>query len=445
MNAFKNSLDNPSLQTLFNGHPGLQVDQNKGLLFKEANLTEIANQVGTPTWVMSADILQTRYRRLVEAFINEQLNISIHYAIKANGHLAVLDLLAKEGAGADIVSGGELKRALAANIAPAKICFSGVGKTEEELRLALQEHVGQINVESREELQMLSRIAQDMNEVAPICLRINPDVDAGTHHKITTGLAENKFGIAYQQAIEIYTEAHQLPNLKPLGYAVHIGSQITTQTPYRKAFSRMVELITQTREKGLSVEVLDCGGGFGITYFNEKESNPQQIASLMKSKLGSLDIQLYIEPGRWLAGPAGILLSRVILRKNNGQDAAPFIIIDAAMNDLIRPTLYEAWHGILPVEASTYKNNVEECHIVGPVCESGDTFARYRQLPILQPGNIIAILDTGAYGSVMSSTYNARPFAAQVMTKGDQYAIIQQRQSIEATWENEIIPFQKTK
>lgn len=439
MTSFLQSLP-ASIQTLLQTHPDLTFDKTKGLLFGQASLQTIATQYGSPTWVINADILQARYQKLDQAFKAEQLDVSIHYAMKANGHLAILDLLAKEGAGADIVSGGELLRALKAGISPAKICFSGVGKTEAELNLAVETQIAQINVESREELHLLSKIAQKIGKNAAVCLRINPDVDAKTHHKITTGLAENKFGIAYKQAITVYKEAHNLPNITPLGFDVHIGSQISSTDPYRQAFVKMVELIKEARAQGLSVSTLDCGGGFGISYNDEKEANPTDIAALMKEILAPLDLKLGIEPGRWLIGPAGILIGQVVMHKDNGPDAPPFIIIDAAMNDLVRPAMYDAWHGILPINPEIYQRPYHAVNIDGPVCESSDIFARNRLLPNLQPGDFVAILDAGAYGSVMSSTYNARPMAAQIMSHGEQYALIQQRQSIEDLWKDELIP-----
>lgn len=429
-----------TIQTLLQTHPDLTIDETKGLLFGQTSLQEIATEYGSPTWVINADILKARYQKLDQAFKKEQLNVSIHYAMKANGHLAVLDLLAKEGAGADIVSGGELLRAIKAGISPSKICFSGVGKTETELRLAIETEIAQINVESREELQLISRIAQDIGKNAAICLRINPDVDAKTHHKITTGLAENKFGIAYKQALSVYKEAHELPNITALGFDVHIGSQISSTDPYRQAFVKMSALIKEARAQGMAVSTLDCGGGFGISYHDEKEACPTEIAALIKEVLAPLELKLGIEPGRWLIGPSGILISQVIMHKDNGSDAPPFIIIDAAMNDLVRPAMYDAWHGILPINADIYKRPCKSLNIDGPVCESSDVFARNLLLPTLQPGDFIAILDAGAYGSVMSSTYNARPMAAQIMSYGKQSALIQPRQSIEDLWKDELVP-----
>lgn len=430
-----------TLETLFKTHPNFRIDPDKGLLFGDIPLQPIAENHGTPIWVINADILIQRYHRLSSAFQQKKLDVSIHYAMKANDHLAVLNLLAKEGAGVDIVSLGELKRALHVGIDPQKICFSGVGKTREEITLAIEKQIGQINVESREELHLISEIAQELDKKAAICLRINPDVDAGTHHKITTGLAENKFGIAYEQALTVYAEAHQLSHIIPLGFDVHIGSQISSTSPYEKAFLRMVDLIHQARKANMNVSVLDCGGGFGISYYDEKEADPEAIATLMQTVFSGLNIRLSIEPGRWLIGPAGILISQVIRKKENGPDASPFIIINAAMNDLVRPAMYDAWHGILPIQAEIYRRPLKATNIDGPVCESSDIFARNRLLPELKENDFIAILDSGAYGHVMSSSYNARPRIAQFMIKNGKIHQITPRQPIESIWDNEIIPF----
>lgn len=427
-------------QTLLQTHPDFIIDEKKGLCFGKVPLQSLTDHYGSPVWVINADILTSRFQKLSKAFLQNKMDISIHYAVKANDHLAILDLLAKEGAGVDIVSLGELKRALKVNINPRKICFSGVGKTEEELKAAIQLEIGQINVESREELHLISKIAMDTGKKAAICLRINPDVDARTHHKITTGLAENKFGIAYEQALQVYKEASQLNNILPLGFDVHIGSQISSVEPYKKAFLKMAKLVKQARKEGLEVSVLDCGGGFGISYYDEKESDPYALANLMQEIFSSLNIRICIEPGRWLVGPAGILISKVVRRKNNGPDASPFIILDAAMNDLLRPAMYDAWHGILPIQAEIYKRPLEKQNIDGPICESSDIFARQRLLPQLRENDEIAILDAGAYGHVMSSSYNARPQALQLMIKDKRLFVIKPRQTFESLWNNETIP-----
>jgi diaminopimelate decarboxylase len=355
--------------------------------------------------------------------------------VKANDHLAVLSLLGREGAGADVVSEGELLRAQAAGIPASRIVWSGVGKTERELRLALTEDIGQINVESAEELRMLSDIASAMGRTARIAPRINPDVDAGTHDKISTGSAGDKFGIPWTDAVAFYAEAARLPGIEPVGLATHIGSQILNLAPYRAAFARIADLVRILRDQGHVVRVVDCGGGLGIPYRNQPGPGPDALAGAIKAAFHNLDVRVALEPGRWLVGPAGVLLASVVLRKQSG--ATRFVVLDAAMNDLIRPSMYDACHGIVPVSAA---DAVAPCDVVGPVCETGDTFARERLLPMLAQGALVAILDAGAYGAVMSSPYNARPRAAEVLVDGGVWTTIRPRQTHAALWADEVIP-----
>ncbi|HYZ63589.1 MAG TPA: diaminopimelate decarboxylase [Acetobacteraceae bacterium] len=404
-----------------------------GLLVEGVPLNAIADAVGTPTWVISAGCLRTRLRALQAA-----LDARIHYAVKANDHLAILRLMAKEGAGADVVSGGELMRALKAGIPAQHIVFSGVGKQDWELRLALESGVGQLNVESAEELAMLSALASASGHTASVALRINPDVDAGTHAKITTGRAENKFGIAYDQAAALYAHAATLPGIEPVGLALHIGSQILALAPFRAAYARTAELVRTLRAAGQTVRTVDCGGGLGIFYRNEPVPPPEAFAAAIAHAFAGLDLDLAVEPGRWLAGPAGLLLTQVVLVKHT--HARRFVVLDAAMNDLLRPAMYEAWHGIVPVAPSAHAAPLFPADVVGPVCETGDTFARDRFLPTLNPRARVAILDVGAYGSVMSSTYNARPLAAEVLVDGDRWSVIRARQPVESLWAGESIP-----
>jgi diaminopimelate decarboxylase len=358
--------------------------------------------------------------------------------VKANDHLAVLRVLAAEGAGADVVSEGELRRARLAGIAPGRMVFSGVGKTERELRLAIAEDIAQVNVESAEELEMLSALAAGMGRVARVALRINPDVDAGTHAKITTGRAENKFGIAFDDASALYARAAAMPGLYPVGLAMHIGSQILSTAPFAAAYGRAADLVRGLRARGLAVERFDCGGGLGIGYRDEPGGSPAALAGAIRASLGDLGLRLMVEPGRWLVGPAGVLLASVVLAKRTRQRR--FVVLDAAMNDLLRPSMYEAWHGIVPLSPVDAVRPAAPADIVGPVCESGDTFARSRALAELQPGARVAILDAGAYGSVMSSTYNARPLAAEAMVDGHRWAVIRARQAPEEMWAAERIP-----
>ncbi len=426
----------PTAADLIAARPHLSTHPMDGLLVEGVPLLAIAREVGTPTWVISAGALRSRLARLHAALAD--LPIRVHYAVKANDHLAILRLMAQGGAGADVVSGGELQRALHAGLDPAHIVFSGVGKQEWELRLALERGIGQINVESAEELAMLSAIAKSTGKTATVALRINPDVDAGTHAKITTGRADNKFGISYDGAAALYAHAAGLPGIDPAGIALHIGSQILSMTPYHAAYRRAADLVRTLRAAGQNVRIVDCGGGLGIGYRDEPAPAPEAFAATIRQAFAGLDVRLAIEPGRWLAGPPGLLLAGVVLGKTTGERR--FVVLDAAMNDLLRPAMYDSWHGIIPVAATDLVAPATPCDIVGPVCETGDTFAKSRALPPLAPHAKVAILDAGAYGSVMSSTYNARPLAAQVLVDGDRWTTIRARQSPEAMWADETVP-----
>jgi diaminopimelate decarboxylase len=426
----------PSTAELVAARPHLSLHAMDGLLMEDVPLNAIADAVGSPTWVLSAGCLRGRLRALQDAMTG--LPMQVHYAVKANDHLAVLRLMAQGGAGADVVSGGELQRALLAGIPAADVVFSGVGKSAADLCLALAAGAGQINAESAEELAMLSALASGMGRTARVALRINPDVDAGTHAKITTGRAGNKFGIAYDEAAALYAHAATLPGLEPVGIALHIGSQILSMAPYRAAYARTADLVRMLRAAGQRVQVVDCGGGLGIPYRNEPTASPAALAGAIQATLGGLDVRLAMEPGRWLAGPAGVLLTSVVLSKTTA--GRRFVVLDAAMNDLARPAMYDAWHGIVPVSAVDAVRPVSPADIVGPVCETGDTFARGRALPALAVNARLAILDAGAYGSVMSSTYNARPLAAEVMVDGSRWSAIRTRQPVEALWAAESIP-----
>ncbi len=428
----------PSFTELVAARPHLALHAQDGLTMDEVPLAAIADAVGTPCFVYSAATIRRRYAALAGALERAGLDARIHYAVKANDHLAVLALIAREGGGADVVSVGELARAVEGGIPPARIVYSGVGKTEAELGEALARGVGQINVESAEELDMIAALAAAGGWRARVALRVNPDVDAGTHPKITTGLAENKFGIPYAEAGALYAHAARLPGIEPVGVAVHIGSQITAMAPFRAAYGRIAELVRGLRGAGLPVERVDCGGGLGITYRDEIAPAPEALAGVLERTLGGLGLRLIVEPGRWLVAPAGVLLASVVLVKA----AAPrrFVVLDAGMNDLLRPALYDAWHGIVPLAAADAVAPVSPAEVVGPVCESADVFARARGLPVLAPGARVAILDAGAYGAVMSSTYNARPPAAQVMVEGTRWHVIRPRPPLAALWRDEIVP-----
>jgi diaminopimelate decarboxylase len=376
---------------------------------------------------------------MLAALRDAGLNASVHFAMKANDNLAVLRVLANEGLGADVVSEGELRIARAAGIAPGAIVFSGVGKTAREIRLALAEDIFQINAESVEEIETISALAASLGRTARVALRVNPDVDARTHAKITTGKAENKFGVAISDAMDIYARMATLPGIEPVGIATHIGSQITQgMAAYRAAYARLAELVQALRAQGLPVRRVDCGGGLGIPYRDEPAPGPEALAGAIRATLGGLGLPMMLEPGRWIAGPAGLLLASVVLEKAGATHR--FVVADAGMNDLIRPAMYEAWHAILPVSAAALVRPCSPAEVVGPVCETGDTFARARALPRLAAGDVIAFLDAGAYGAVMSSTYNARPLAPEVLVDGARFAVVRERQSHDALLHGQRVP-----
>ncbi len=428
----------PTTAELISARPHLSMHAMDGLLMEGVPLQAVADAAGTPVWVLSAGNIRGRLRVLQSALREAGLRARVHYAVKANDHLAVLGLVRGEGAGADVVSGGELRRALEAGIAGADVVFSGVGKAEWEMRLALESGVGQINVESAEELATLSGVACSMGQTARVALRVNPDVDAGTHAKITTGKAENKFGVGFNEAVGLYAKAAASPGVEPVGLALHIGSQITSMTPYRAAFARAAELVRALRAGGQRVRVVDCGGGLGIGYRNEAGGSAAALAGAIAGVFGEMDVEVAVEPGRWLVGQAGVLLASVLLEKRAA--GRRFVVLDAAMNDLLRPAMYDAWHGIVPLSAADAVGGVSAADVVGPVCESADTFARARSLPPLGAHARVAILDAGAYGSVMSSTYNARPLAAEVMVDRDRWSVIRERQAVESLWAGETVP-----
>ncbi len=430
--------DDPTPAELIAARGDLTMNAMDGLTLDGVPLNRIADTVGTPSWVYSAGTLRARYRALDTALKDAGLHARPHYAVKANDHLAVIALLAREGAGADVVSEGELRRARRAGVPAAHIVYSGVGKSARELTLALTEDIGQINVESAEELAMLSAIATSLGRTARVALRVNPDVEAGGHAKISTGRATDKFGIAYDEAAALYAHAAALPGIQPIGLATHIGSQILDLAPYRDAYARIATLVRTIREAGHRVDSVDCGGGLGIPYRNQPAPSPAGLAGAIRAAFHNMDVTLALEPGRWLVGPAGLLLASVVLVKQT--PLTRFVVLDAAMNDLVRPAMYDAWHGIVPVSAVDAVGPLSAADIVGPICESGDTFARDRQMPPLAPGARVAILDAGAYGAVMSSAYNARPRAAEVMVDGETWTVIRERQTYEDLWAGERLP-----
>lgn len=391
---------------------------------EDVPITRISDAVGTPFYVYSTATLERHFRVFDDAL--DGMPHLICYALKANSNLAVIATLGRLGAGADVVSGGELQRALAAGIDPAKIVFSGVGKTKEEMREALAARIRQFNVESEPELECLNSVAVAMGAIAPITIRVNPDVDAKTHAKIATGKAENKFGIAIHRAPQVYARAAEMPGIEVVGIDVHIGSQLTELQPYADAFAKVAALTETLRNQGHNIRRLDLGGGLGIPYqqTNEAPPLPFDYGQLIRETVGHLGCEIEIEPGRLIAGNAGLLVSEVIYRKEEGRD---FLILDAAMNDLIRPAMYDAWHDVLPIAEPKPDTPVGPVDIVGPVCETGDTFATGRELAHLDAGDLVAFRSAGAYGAVMSSEYNSRPLVPEVLVKGDQFAVIRDR------------------
>ena len=394
---------------------------------EDVSLAELALDLETPFYCYSTATLTRHYEVLKKAFAG--LDMMICYAMKANSNQAVIKTLADLGAGMDVVSEGELRRALAAGVPGRRIVFSGVGKTAAEMSIALREGIACFNVESEPELELLSAVARRLGETANISIRVNPDVDAKTHAKITTGKSDNKFGISMTRAREVYARAASLDNLRITGVDMHIGSQITTLEPYAEAYTILAGLVQELRADGHPISHVDIGGGLGVPYrgTNDVPPHPDEYATLVKDTLGHLDCKFVMEPGRMIAGNAGILVSRVIHVKDTGEKR--FVIVDAAMNDLIRPTLYDAYHEIIPVNEARNASPHAMADIVGPVCESGDYLAQNRNLPQLEPGDLISVMTAGAYGAVQACTYNSRLLVPEVLVNGARYAIIRPRQS----------------
>ncbi len=392
------------------------------LFAEDVDISAIADGVGTPFYCYSAATIRRHVRVFRQAFSG--LDALIAYSVKANSNLSVLKLVREEGAGADVVSGGELARALEAGIAPAQIVFSGVGKTRVEMAAAIDAGIYQFNVESEPELYALNDVALSKNTKAPIALRINPDVSAGGHEKISTGKAEDKFGIAWSRTRELYKIAAALPGIDVKGVDAHIGSQIAELAPFEKAFNRLASLIAELRRDGVAIERLDLGGGLGISYGDDKTPpHPDEYAELIRRIAAPLDVQLIFEPGRMIVGNAGILVARVIYIKDG--ENKKFVIVDAGMNDLIRPALYNAFHAVEPVHRRP--GAPENVDIVGPVCETGDRFAKSRPLAPMATGDLVGFMSAGAYGAVQASQYNSRPLAPEVLVDGDRFAVIRAR------------------
>jgi len=398
------------------------------------SISEIAKNVATPFYCYSSTAIETNYANYQHAF--SQQDALICYAVKANSNQAVLATLAKLGSGADVVSMGEIRRAIAANIPANKIVYSGVAKTEAEINYALSLGIFQFNVESEPELELISKVATLLNTTAAIAFRINPDVCAQTHEKISTGKAENKFGVPISKARLAYKQAASLPGIKVQGVDVHIGSQLTSLAPFEEAYKRIAALVTELIADGHDISVIDVGGGLGITYQEEVIPSKQSYADIVQAQLGHLNCKIIIEPGRSLLGNAGILVSSVVFIKCG--EEREFLILDAGMNDLIRPSMYDAHHDIIAVNQQN--KELKTYDIVGPVCETGDTFAKFRQIHQSTKGDLVAIMSAGAYGSVMSSTYNTRMLAPEVMVKDDKFSIVRDRPNYEDVINADIIP-----
>lgn len=410
-----------------------------GALFAEdVAVATIAQAVGTPFYLYSAATL-TRHFKVLDDALGDVPHL-VCFAMKSLSNQAVLRLLAQAGAGMDVVSEGEYRRAIAAGVAGDKIVFSGVGKTAQEMRVALSGGIRQFNVESEPEMAVLSQVATDMGVVAPITIRVNPDVDAKTHAKIATGKSENKFGIPISRAREVYKMAAGLTGLKVVGIDVHIGSQLTDLAPFEAAYVKVAELVETLRADGHEIARLDLGGGLGIPYekSNDAPPSPVEYGAMIQRTVGHLGCEIEIEPGRLIAGNAGLLVSEVIYVKE-GEDRE-FLIVDAAMNDLIRPAMYDAHHDIVPVVEPAAGAHGATYDIVGPVCESGDTFAKGRDMPVLKAGDQIAFRSAGAYGAVMSSEYNSRPMIPEVLVSADQFAVIRARPTYEEMIARDTIP-----
>ena len=408
--------------------------KNNEMYVDDIAISDIAKQVQTPFYCYSSTAIETSYQDYQNAFSAQDALVC--FAVKANSNQAVLATLAKLGSGADVVSMGEIRRAIAAGIPANKIVYSGVAKSQEEIHYALSLGILQFNVESEPELELISKVATSLNTTAAIAFRINPDVCAQTHAKISTGKAENKFGVPISKARIAYKQAAALPGIKIQGVDVHIGSQLTSLAPFAEAYQRIAELVTELRSDGHDISVVDVGGGLGITYLDEVIPSKQTYADMVKAQLGHLNCKIILEPGRSLLGNAGILVSSVAFVKNG--EERQFLMLDAGMNDLIRPSMYDAYHQIIAVNKG--ERELKTYDVVGPVCETGDTFAKARQVHESDAGDLIAIMSSGAYGAVMSSSYNTRLLAPEVMVKGSEFAVIRKRPSYEDIIKQDITP-----
>ena len=401
--------------------------KNKNLHCENINLIELSKKVGSPFYCYSSKILESKYNELTDAFKEEDLLVC--FSLKANSNQSIIKTFSSLGSGADVVSIGELKRALKAKIPPNKIVFSGVGKNTDEIIFAIKNKILMINVESISELKQISTQAANLNMIAPISLRVNPDIEAGGNEKISTGKKQDKFGISIKEAIDVYELASNLDNIEIKGIDVHIGSQINDLEPFEKTFNSIVETITKLKDKNIDIDIIDIGGGIGINYTDEKALNIKDYAAVVSKKLGSLNKKIIIEPGRFLTAESGILVTKIIYIKEN--ESKKFIIVDAAMNDFIRPSLYGSLHNALPIIENDKERPIESYDVVGPICETGDFFIKDFKTSQLLERDLLAITNVGAYGSVLSSNYNSRPSIAEIIIKDDSYSVIKKRQDIE--------------
>jgi diaminopimelate decarboxylase len=412
--------------------------KNGELFCEDVAVSDIAKEVGTPFYLYSKATLNRHFLAFDTGF-NDIDHITC-FAVKSCSNIAILSLFGKLGGGADIVSGGELFRALQAGVDPQRIIYSGVGKTEEELRYGLQSGILLFNVESEQELHRLNRVAADMGVKAPVSFRVNPDVDPKTHAYISTGLAKNKFGIPINEALDLYVQAAEMEHVEVKGVSCHIGSQLTLISPFIEALRKIKNFVERLAEKGINIQYIDLGGGVGIIYDDEEPPHPKEYAEAIKEELSGLQATLIFEPGRVIVGNAGIMVTEVQYTKTNrgGEKEKHFVVVDAGMNDLTRPSLYGAFHAIQPVKEK--HNDPQVVDIVGPICETGDFLAKDRELPQVEQGDLLAVLSAGAYGFTMASNYNSRPRVAEVMVSGDQFGIIRKRESMESLIQGESVP-----
>ena len=410
------------------------VYQNDDLYCEDVSVAYIAEQIGTPFYLYSYSTIKRHFMVFQDAFTD--LDHLTCFSVKSNSNLAILRLLALEGGGADIVSGGELFRAIRAGITPDKIVFSGVGKTQKDMEIALKSDIFMFNVESDQELQALDRIAKDIGCKAMVAIRINPDVAPKTHPYIVTGFGENKFGIQIKDSLNTYALAKHLKNIDVKGISCHIGSQLTEINPFVEALQRLKKLLRELIKMGLDIKFLNLGGGLGITYSDENPPHPFEYARALRETIGENTVTLILEPGRVIIGNAGILVTRVLYTKSTANKR--FIIVDAGMNDLIRPTLYDSFHAVQPIKMT--HSEMFTADLVGPICETGDFLAKDRKMPPFKPGDLVAVMSAGAYGFSMASNYNSRPRPAEAMVKGKLFSIIRSREAYEDLISGEVIP-----